>query len=385
MIAKKILFYLPERGNDYEKKLENCLVQLNNYLSNNGLEKKRIIKQTIFVDSNESTSFNQICTNCKDILGGFFSGQLPSAAFVSQPPEGDYEIALETTILMSEAKIYYKTVNELHYTILEKDEYKEINGACASSNKEKDINNQSEEVFEKIRAILDAEEMRFSDIVRQWNYIEKITEESYFERSTRQNYQQFNDVRSKYYDSAEWINGYPAATGIGMNCGGAAIEFTAAKADDNSKIIPIANPRQIDAHSYSGDVLVGAGSQRTTPKFERAKVITDGALTEMYVSGTAAILKEKTVELDSVEKQTKTTIENIEHLTSPENLQKCGVNPDISEIDLEYVRVYVKNREDIPKVKDICKNHYGNIPILYVQADVCRNDLLVEIEAYGVQ
>lgn len=54
------------------------------------------------------------------------------------------------------------------------------------------IAKQSEEVFDTIRTIMEAESMPIYSIVRQWNYIEKITEYN----QGRQNYQAFNDARS---------------------------------------------------------------------------------------------------------------------------------------------------------------------------------------------
>ncbi|GAB1450806.1 hypothetical protein MASR2M47_08620 [Draconibacterium sp.] len=67
-------------------------------------------------------------------------------------------------------------------------------------------------------------------------------------------------------------NGYPAATGIGMNCGGIIIEFLAVQSDD-LKSFPINNPSQIAAHTYSKNVLAGEECMlKTTPKFERAAI-----------------------------------------------------------------------------------------------------------------
>ena len=53
--------------------------------------------------------------------------------------------------------------------------------------------------------------MNFGDIVRQWNYLERITDITH----GNQCYQDFNDVRTLFYASSAWESGYPAATGIG--------------------------------------------------------------------------------------------------------------------------------------------------------------------------
>ena len=52
-----------------------------------------------------------------------------------------------------------------------------------------------------------------------------------------------------------------------------------------------------------------------------------------------------------VEKQTLTTIENINSLFSRENQEKLGLDFDISKIQFSHLRVYVKHQEDIPAVE----------------------------------
>ena len=48
--------------------------------------------------------------------------------------------------------------------------------------------------------------------------------------------------------------------------------------------------------------------------------------------------------------------------------------------DMANVRVYVKRQQDYQKTKAVCQERLGALPIIYSIADVCRDDLLVEIE-----
>jgi enamine deaminase RidA (YjgF/YER057c/UK114 family) len=48
--------------------------------------------------------------------------------------------------------------------------------------------------------------------------------------------------------------------------------------------------------------------------------------------------------------------------------------------DLAKVRVYIKRKEDYEKCRAICDERLGGLPTIYAEADVCRPDLLVEIE-----
>jgi len=128
--------------------------------------------------------------------------------------------------------------------------------------------------------------------------------------------------------------------------------------------------------------LVGSPLKETgikkAPLFERAKYIGTPEFAVVFVSGTASIIGEQTIGKNDIEIQTNTTCDNISQLTNLENLEKAGI--DIPQTESCYLRVYVKNIEDIPLVEQICQQKYGNIPILYVKADICRDDLLVEIE-----
>ena len=108
-----------------------------------------------------------------------------------------------------------------------------------------DIGEQSAKVFDRIRNILERESFAVSDIVRQWNYISHITAVS----EGVQNYQLFNDARSDFYSGAEWVDGYPAATGIGCDSGGVMVIVYAVKGFDGANL-PLDNPLQVPAHRY---------------------------------------------------------------------------------------------------------------------------------------
>ena len=127
-------------------------------------------------------------------------------------------------------------------------------------------------------------------------------------------------------------------------------------------------------------VLEGKSEQKCTPKFERAKLVSIGEGNYIYVSGTASILGEKTVHVGDVEKQTLTTIENIKRLFSKENQDSLGLDFDVAKIRFSHLRVYVKYKEDIPAVQKVCDAELNCKSSLFLESDVCREDLLVEIE-----
>jgi len=226
--------------------------------------------------------------------------------------------------------------------------------------------------------------MNFADVIRQWNYVEDIVGYDPLSEDNMQNYQALNDVRGRYYETAQFIHGYPAATGIGMNSGGIILEFYANKPYIKEEIMPIKNPQQKDAYDYSQDVLIGKAlntkHKKSSPKFERAKFISAENDKIIFVSGTAAIKGEVTLGLGDVAEQTKITIENIRNLISHENLEANHILNNYTALLFSSIRVYVKTPSDMEVVREICDAAFPEVQINYLVADICRDALLVEIE-----
>ena len=81
-----------------------------------------------------------------------------------------------------------------------------------------------------------------------------------------------------------------------------------------------------------------------------------------------------------VDKQTHTTIDNIFGLFSRENQDELGLDFQIPDIFFSHLRVYVKHKSDIPAVRRICEARLHAKSALYLESDICREELLVEIE-----
>lgn len=232
---------------------------------------------------------------------------------------------------------------------------------------------QASTCFSAIDNILSDNSFSMRDIIRQWNYIQDIVR---FDENN-QNYQVFNDVRSTYYGNAFTHSGYPAATGIGMNEGGVIIEFIAMQSDE-AITFAVDNPEQIAAHRYSEDVLVGNTCNKATPKFERARFLKCFDQQMMFISGTAAIKGEQTIGPSNPLEQTEVTISNIKKLYSEQVLIKNHLQ--FESVSFNHCRVYLKNETDFNIVEKICRNEFGDIPMVFIQANICRDNLLVEIE-----
>ena len=285
--------------------------------------------------------------------------------------------ALDIYTLDCAADIHIGQCNDLCYGLLGNGEEQMIFvEGVVSSDFSASVAEQSREVFGKLENILAKYDYSVDDIVRQWNYIGNIV--NY--RLGKQNYQEFNDARTIYYNKGLWGNGYPAATGIGASFEGVIVSCIAFKNSSRRAIYPIDNPLQVAAHIYSKSVLIddAVNATKSTPKFERAKLIVTSRGVCCFVSGTAAIRGEQSVDACSVAEQTIRTIENIECLVSKENLLRSGCKP----YDLKYAKlhIFVKHAEDFESVRAEVAKVYPQVAVTYSVADVCRSELLVEIE-----
>lgn len=302
-----------------------------------------------------------------------FENSPPVISLVAQQTLDGVGLAVELhemEILASES-LCYKVWHNTPYITLSDASSKRLFLGGVMGNLQHTIATQAEEVFETIRLLFERESMPLHSIVRQWNYIEQITAYT----QGRQHYQAFNDARSLFYDRSDWQDGFPAATGIGTQRGGVMIDLNATLSYTGEiHIVPVDNPLQVAAHAYSQQQLLGAADERlrqkTTPKFERAKQVMQHGNGVLYLSGTAAIRGELSLQEVGIEEQTSITIENINMLTGSHALQ--------------IIRVYLKNVEELEQAKKVIEHCYPGLPALYLQADVCREELLIEIEGVAV-
>jgi enamine deaminase RidA (YjgF/YER057c/UK114 family) len=169
---------------------------------------------------------------------------------------------------------------------------------------------------------------------------------------------------------------YPASTGIGTREHGLVIASLAVQTDrEDVKILSLENPQQKSAFDYPKEY------SDKSPKFSRATAIRMGDYMTTWVSGTASIVDSETVFPGDIEKQTDQTLDNIEKLIAAENFKRLGWSDAGATLaELAKIRVYVKNPEDYEKCRETCERRLGKVPAIYAHADVCRPDLLVEIE-----
>ena len=111
--------------------------------------------------------------------------------------------------------------------------------------------------------------------------------------------------------------------------------------------------------------------------FERGTRICYGDRSHLLISGTASINnKGATLHKGNIEKQTLQTLENIKALLH---------HQDATFSDLAYLIVYLRNKKDKDVARKILSEETENdLPVLFVEASVCRPDWLIEIEGVAV-
>jgi enamine deaminase RidA (YjgF/YER057c/UK114 family) len=178
--------------------------------------------------------------------------------------------------------------------------------------------------------------------------------------------------------------GLPAATVIGQTAGGVVLEFVALAAPREVRVIPLSSPREPEAPRYADSISSRepgkAREGRSAARAERAKLVVSGSSGLLFVSGMAAVLGQKSLPRHDVESQTRATLDNIGVLIGKNNLRRAGVLGLAGVNGFTFLRAYVRRAADIPKVRRICEGAFGRIPALYIQADICREELLVELE-----
>jgi chorismate lyase/3-hydroxybenzoate synthase len=219
----------------------------------------------------------------------------------------------------------------------------------------------TEWAYGQIHAALAASGCRH--LVRIWNYLPHINAEC----GGLERYRQFNGARRRaLLASGQLVSGpVPAASALGCGPGPLSIYFLAARQAPRF----IENPRQVSAYHYPRQY-----GQRA-PIFSRATLIEAAHGARLFISGTSSIVGHRTLHAGDPAAQTRETLTNIEALLAQA--------PPFTLEDLTY-KIYVRNPPDLPLVQREIDAALGpRPPRVYLQADVCRADLAVEIEASG--
>ncbi|HEX3604128.1 MAG TPA: hypothetical protein VHU43_08550 [Steroidobacteraceae bacterium] len=205
-------------------------------------------------------------------------------------------------------------------------------------------------------------------LIRIWNYLPQINAQS----DGDERYRHFNSARQTAYRKSgrAMMGTVPAASALGSPAGSPlCIYFLAARRPPKM----IENPRQTSAYHYPPKY------GRHSPIFSRACLWGEPGSGRLFVSGTASIVGHETLHRGDVVAQTRESLVNINALLAEANRIVGSVRYSLDALQL---KVYVRRPADLPAIRATLSPRTA-ASTLYLKADICREDLLVEIEAFG--
>ena len=230
---------------------------------------------------------------------------------------------------------------------------------------------QTERMFEKANRLLKEQDAEYRDVARTWIYLDDILEW----------YDAFNVVRTGLYKSYGLIRDdsqqspevdqlyLPASTGIlGRNPYGASgvmdVLAIVRKEGSELEIEPNTGTKQKSAFRYGS-------------AFARAMNLREPGCTQILVSGTASIDDEgHSVHLNDTREQIKKTFQVVAALIGKEGATLK---------DICKATAFVKCKADVPIYHEVMiELGLENMPVVCVVADVCRDELLFELDAVAV-
>ncbi|HYW78399.1 MAG TPA: Rid family hydrolase [Thermoguttaceae bacterium] len=371
---------MPRQGDTLQEQAHDALKTIEAVIEEEGTLGS-IVKQAVFLKD-----INQL-EACRQIMKEFYGDELPATTYIPQPPCQGKLIEIEALGVgrgLGEVEIErhserlvitrHNGVDWVHLAHI-------FPETTATS-----VYDRSHDIFELTARGLEARRFRYDQVIRTWLYLGDIVGPE----GDTQRYKELNRARTDFYQGIKFggrhipsgLNGsvFPASTGIGTEGKDVIMSSISLVTDrDDILLMPLENPRQTSAFDYS------SAWGLKSPKFARAMAIAANDAATIFVSGTASIIDAETVFVGDVEGQTRQTLDNIEALISADNLSRHGMSGIGASLqDLALVRVYIKHQEDYAKTKAVCEARLGELPTIYAVGDVCRPELLVEIEGVAV-
>jgi enamine deaminase RidA (YjgF/YER057c/UK114 family) len=336
-----------------------------------------IVHQAVFVPD------VALIDECRQIMREFYGSELPATSYIPQPPCDGKLLAIEALgVGRGMGEVQIERVSE-QLVITRHNDIAWIHCAqVVPQGQDAGVYDGAMNAFEQIRELFGSVHVRFDQVIRTWLYLGGIVADE----GPTQRYKELNRARCDFYREIPFLGNllppghqgrvFPASTGIGTEGRGimmSAIAFATERTDILA--VPLENPRQTPAFDYADHY------SPKSPKFSRAMALSCGNYATIFVSGTASITDSETRHVGDVVGQTHETLDNIAALISEDNLSRHGLPGLGTSLDgLGLVRVYIKRHADYAATRAACEQRFGEVPTIYAVGDVCRPELLVEIE-----
>lgn len=218
-------------------------------------------------------------------------------------------------------------------------------------------------LFHNLDKMLNHVGFQITDLIRTWIYMPQL-----FEVYKTLNVERTNAFKNFNINKKNKKVGFPASTGIkGEAISGNAVTLDAIAVKTKGSypvLTPMHNPMQSEAYAYGSD-------------FSRGYVIDWPGYQVLHLSGTASIDENgNSVFIDNPKKQIEYTLESFLKL-----LNQYGSDFQ----NIAHACVFFKNRSYKKLFEEVlCNRGWSEFPCMYLEADVCREDLLFEIDGIAV-
>lgn len=220
--------------------------------------------------------------------------------------------------------------------------------------------------YERIFDFIDSR--GYPHLLRAWNYFPGINEPV----DGLERYRRFCRGRHEAFSAKGRIIGQdtPAASALGTRSGPLTVYFLSAGAPGER----VENPRQTSAYHYP------AQYGPRSPTFSRGMVMRDDRGARLFISGTAGIVGHETLHRENAVDQARETIENMRAV-----MTQAGVDPQARSGTL-MLKAYVRHAGYGPVIQQCLQQAFGDATkVILLQADICRADLLLEVEGVFFQ
>jgi enamine deaminase RidA (YjgF/YER057c/UK114 family) len=299
---------------------------------------------------------------------GLAEDELPAMTYIQQPPcRRSQKLELQIyAILPKHDAVSIETFSDARTgttaKLVEIAGYKhlyisDIKGISGDPARPGTFREQSDHMFANCAALLEPYGAKFTDVLRTWCYIYDIDD----------NYAEFNFSRNAFF-AAEGVNRLPASTGIEAG-------MWPPEALCSMDLYALLNPRGAKIEVMTTPTLNEAPEYGSS--FSRGMKVELPDKTVLFISGTASVDEVgDTVHIGNQRKQMERMLLNIQELLKPH---------DATFEDLTQAATFLKHAEYL-ELYELVLEEWGirHIPNTFVEAGVCRPNLLCEMEAVAI-
>ena len=368
----------PLAGSTFDEQADDALRTIEAVIGEEGT-RGSIVHQAVFLADMAHLG------RCRQIMRDFYGPELPATSYIPQPPCGGKLLAIEALgVGQGRGEVEIQRVSEelviaRHNGIAWVHCTKTVPQA-----EDRPVYDGSLGVLEEVCRTFGSVNVRFDQVIRTWFYLGGIVEDD----GPVQRYKELN--RAGPTSSAIFISSTVAARRTASNAAGLSGEHGHRHGRPRHRAQRHRFGFRSQRHSGraagksaadGGLRLRGLPTAPRAPSFPGRWSSRAAPIPRSSFPARRASPHSQTRHPGDAAKQTEETLDNIAALIAEENLARHGL-PGLgtSLASLGFARVYIKRPEDYPAVRAVCEKRLGTLPTIYAIADVCRPELLVEIE-----